>query len=223
MDPPAYTPLMAPGFVRLPHATLFSNDFIITGEQMAEAEDHFTVPEGIFAESCPTCDDIAADIPFTIGEEYPHGWKLVACRRHATILKDKHDDIRYVGGKPELGSQAAARYYSRLREQKDKNKTEAKAEAKAEAQAEVQGEAHVEADLTTTPPTDEICPICVDATAKFKIDCGHSFCAPCITEWQKNYTDEKLADWLEDCPDVLEEYRILKAYQVISPWQEGLE
>ncbi|KEQ90814.1 hypothetical protein AUEXF2481DRAFT_527643 [Aureobasidium subglaciale EXF-2481] len=176
MDPPAYDlhTFHRPGLPSLLRDT-------ITDEDIAAVYKYFTVPEDVFAESCPTCDEIAADAGLVVGDgdEYPAGWKLIACRRHAQVLKDQNDDARY-----------------------------------AEPQAEPQADSVPEKTPTTTTSTstDEICPICVDAKAKLTIDCGHSFCAHCITEWQQNYTDEKLADWLDDCPEVLEEYRILKAH-----------
>ncbi|KAI5246441.1 hypothetical protein E4T42_06371 [Aureobasidium subglaciale] len=203
MDPPAYDlhTFHRPGLPSLLRDT-------ITDEDIAAVYKYFTVPEDVFAESCPTCDEIAADTGLVVGDgdEYPAGWKLIACRRHAQVLKDQNDDARYVGFEAEVGRQAAERYYQRLREQKDKKKAEAKAEAQAGSIPEKTP------TTTTSTSTDEICPICVDAKAKLTIDCGHSFCAHCITEWQQNYTDEKLADWLDDCPEVLEEYRILKAH-----------
>ncbi|KAI5263166.1 hypothetical protein E4T47_09083 [Aureobasidium subglaciale] len=202
----------------------------ITDEDIAAVYKYFTVPEDVFAESCPTCDEIAADAALIVGDgdEYPARWKLIACRRHAQVLKDQNDDARYVGFEAEVGRQAAERYYQRLREQKNKKKAEARVEAQAGAQAEPQYEPQDESKAepqvdsilkrthTTTTLTHETCPVCVDAKAKLTIDCGHSFCVHCITEWQQNYTDEKLADWLDDCPEVLEEY-------LIAQRKEGLE
>lgn len=161
-------------------------------------EEFFTVPEDVHAESCPACDDIAAGTT-SLSEEYPPGWKLVSCHRHARILNDITDNTRFVGGVRENSRAAATRYYKRQTKQKEQHKS-----------TPTTSESTTIATATSAPPISTECAICLEAKPNIKIDCGHTFCSPCIAHWAEEQIDHNLAEWFEECPDVLIEFPILK-------------
>jgi hypothetical protein len=177
------------------------------------------VPSSIFAESCPACDAIAMDIMDPdYAPSYPKGWLLVACRRHAVVLESNSDRQAFVGGVLETRNTATMRYNSRVAEKKA-------AAAAIESSSSTCTSTHPipsapppspNTSGTSTPTTlssaeKDPCPICVEDKPNLVLDCGHSFCKPCLTTWQQNCSDQKLIVWINSTPDILANYPILEA------------
>jgi hypothetical protein len=175
-----------------------------------------TVPSSIFAESCPACDEIAMDImdPDS-APSYPKGWVLVACRRHAVVSESNSERQHFVGGVLERRNTAAMRYLSRV------------AEKKAAATAAIESSSStcsstlpVPSAPSSSPNTTRTalssvekdpCPICVEENPNLVLDCGHSFCKPCLTTWQQNCSDQKLIVWVNSTLNIRSDYPILEA------------
>jgi hypothetical protein len=200
-------------------------------------ESRYTVPSSVFAESCPACDEMAMDfIDPSFAPRYPKGWELVACRRHAGALKSSADERQVlVGGVPETRKNCAMRYYARRMTQEVEKAAEKRAAAAAvesssstctdtpSAVESISTRAHTPSappsspDIsgTTTPTTTtaetDPCPICVEDKPNLTLDCGHSFCNPCLTTWQQGFSDEKLIAWVNSSSLILRCYPILSA------------
>lgn len=184
-------------------------------------EVHYTVPANMFAESCPSCDEIAVEnVEEGFVARYPRGWLLVACKRHAQMLKASGNGKHIcVGGQPELRSKAAYRFQER--ELKPKEQKAAEKRAATVAISPSAGDKtpstppSTPASSSTTTPTNpaqkDPCPICVDSIPNLRLDCNHSFCKPCLTHWQQNFTDQPLSDWITSTPGVRVQYPILAA------------
>jgi hypothetical protein len=187
-------------------------------------ESRYTVPSSVFAESCPACDEMAMDfIDPSFAPRYPKGWELVACRRHAGALKSSVDDRQVlVGGVPEARKNCAMRYYARRMTQEVE-----KAAEKRAAAAAVESSSSTCTDTPSAPPSSpnisgtttptttaaetDPCPICVEDKPNLTLDCGHSFCNPCLTTWQQGFSDEKLIAWVNSSSLILRCYPILSA------------
>jgi hypothetical protein len=195
-------------------------------------ESRYTVPSSVFAESCPTCDEMAMDfIDPSFAPRYPKSWELVACRRHAGALKSSVDDRQVlVGGVPEARKNSAMRYYSRRMTQEMEKAAEKRAAAAAvesstsgNTPSETSTCAHIpsapppspnisgKTTPTTTAAETDPCPICVEDKPNLTLDCGHSFCNPCLTTWQQGFSDEKLIAWVNSSSLILRCYPILSA------------
>jgi hypothetical protein len=105
----------------MPSSISYNTRHEVPVDTLAQAfEGNYPVPSTVFAESCPTCDEIAMEImdPYFTAR-YPKGWSLVACRKHASALKsDKTARDVFIGGVPESRAHSALRYYSRRAAQK---------------------------------------------------------------------------------------------------------
>jgi hypothetical protein len=197
-------------------------------------ESRYTVPSSVFAESCPACDEMAMDfIDPSFAPRYPKGWELVACRRHAGALKSSVDDRQVlVGGVPEARKNCAMRYYSRRMTQEMEKAAAAAAAVELASLTCTDTSSAVESTSTcahtpsappsspnisgtTTPTTTtaetDPCPICVEDKPNLTLDCGHSFCNPCLTTWQQGFSDEKLITWVNSSSLILRCYPILSA------------
>jgi hypothetical protein len=180
-----------------------------------------TIPSSIFAESYPACDAIAMDIMDPDhAPSYPKGWVLVACRRHAVVSESNSDRQQFVGGVLETRNTAAMRYLSRVAKKKA-----AAATAAIESSSSTCTSTHPVPSAppsspntsgTSTPTTTSCaekvpCPICVEDKPDLVLDCGHSFCKPCLVTWQQNCSDQKLIVWVNSTPNVRSDYPILEA------------
>jgi hypothetical protein len=189
-------------------------------ERIAQLADGYKVPSTVFAESCPACDEIAMDnLDSSFVPRYPQGWTLVACRRHAPALKADVDHRHvFVGGIPEAKSASATRYDSRAAEKKaataaieSSSSTCTNTHSAPSAPSPSPDSNGTVTPTTTTCAEKDPCPICVEEKPNLTLDCGHSFCNPCLTTWQQNFTDEKLDNWLQSSNILLQSYPILQA------------
>lgn len=183
-------------------------------------QSHFKVPANVFAKSCPTCDEMATEkMDPEFVPRYPKGWELVACRRHASALKTSSPNSKdfLVGGVAEARTKAATRYYSARRStlHADKAAEKKAAAAAAAAAAETGAPSPTPNTPSTSPPPTSAekdpCPICVEGTPNLTLDCSHSFCTPCLTTWQQNFSDQKLTAWVQSSDTIQRCYPILAA------------
>lgn len=192
-----------PGF-ELPQ-TLLTSALI---SLMPELE--YTIPSHIFAESCPICDEIAMGTEETEGRErfvarYPRGWVLVACKRHAEILRTTSAGGNHVvvGGQPELRSKAALRFREREKQRKQQKRATTATSAEANPTPPTK-------PMSTTQKHSDPCPICFSSPAHLNLDCTHTFCTPCLSHWQTTSFDPHLSSWLSN-PLIQHQYPILSA------------
>ncbi|KAG9909765.1 hypothetical protein KCU98_g2717, partial [Aureobasidium melanogenum] len=94
-------------------------------------EIEYTVPESVFAESCPVCDEMAMEsIEEGFIARYPRGWVLVACQRHVGVLRTSSGGTHVcVGGQLELRSKAALRLQERELKRSEEKAVEKRAAA----------------------------------------------------------------------------------------------
>lgn len=195
----------------------------------------YRVPKGVFAESCPVCDEIAMEESIEKGfvARYPRGWVLVACKRHVDVLRTSEGGSHVVvGGQPELKSKAAFRFREReLKRRKKKAVEERAGTATSDAVADEIPETPpstppsgntpipqtkpASSTIPIPPTTQKVvadpCPICLSTPPTLHLPCTHAFCLPCLTHWQTTSVDVPLSTWLSSSPLLLTTYPILSA------------
>lgn len=198
----------------------------------------YTVPDSIFAESCPLCDEIALESTEQgFVARYPRGWVLVACKRHVDVLRTSEGGSHVVVGEQgELRSKAAYRFREREVKRREKKAVEERAgTATSSAVADEIPETppstppsgntpipqtEPASNTTPTPPsppptiqkaTTDPCPICLSTPPTLSLSCTHTFCLPCLTNWQTTSLDTALSTWLSSSPLLLTNYPILSA------------
>ncbi|KAH0334577.1 hypothetical protein KCU74_g2873, partial [Aureobasidium melanogenum] len=189
-------------------------------------EIEYTVPESVFAESCPVCDEIAMEsIEEGFIARYPRGWVLVACQRHVEVLRTSSGGTHVcVGGQLELRSKAAYRFQERELKRSEEKAVEKRAAAANTAAAAAAAATSAVADkVPETPPStptsstaptptpQDPCPICLATPPTLLLSCTHTFCTPCLTHWQTTSLDTALSTWLSSCRLLLSKYPILSA------------
>ncbi|CAD0088077.1 unnamed protein product, partial [Aureobasidium vineae] len=152
------------------------------------------------------CDELAMEnMDPRVPLRYPQGWELVSCRRHTPILQK-------LPMKPQKSTWHSATLTANSSAWSKKPQ---KSELSHQPLKPQHRHQHQNPALQYQPPTQEDerepCPICTEGTPNLTVDCGHSFCSPCLTQWQQGCTDQKFADWLRDRPMLRARYPVLEA------------